>query len=78
MHGEEQIAAPVETVWTMLNDGPVAPGLHPELRAFGQDSDTEYTATVVIKIGPIRARFSLPGQDGDARPQSAAQLYYPR
>jgi carbon monoxide dehydrogenase subunit G len=57
MHGEEQIAAPVETVWAMLNDGPLLQTCIPNCERLDKNSDTEYTATVVVKIGPIRARF---------------------
>jgi carbon monoxide dehydrogenase subunit G len=57
MHGEEQIAAPVETVWAMLNDGQLLQACIPNCERLDKDSDTEYTATVVVKIGPIRARF---------------------
>ena len=58
LSGEYEIAAPRERVWALLNDPLVLkeciPGCE-ELTAEGEDA---FAATVVLKIGPIKARFS--------------------
>jgi carbon monoxide dehydrogenase subunit G len=57
MQGEERIAAPVATVWAALNDADVLRGSIPGCQSLEKKSDTELAATVVVKIGPIKATF---------------------
>lgn len=58
MTGEERIAAPVETVWRALNDPEVLKAAIPGCETLEKLSDTEMTATVVLRIGPVKARFN--------------------
>jgi len=58
MTGEITLEAPRETVWAALNDAAVLKGAIPGCEALEKVSDTEFTATVVTKVGPIKARFS--------------------
>lgn len=58
MTGEITLAAPRETVWAALNDTAVLKDAIPGCEALEKISDTEFTATVVTKVGPIKARFS--------------------
>lgn len=58
MTGEERIAAPVETVWRALNDPEVLKAAIPGCETLEKTSDTGMTATVVLKIGPVKARFN--------------------
>ncbi|TCT11563.1 hypothetical protein EDC22_104326 [Tepidamorphus gemmatus] len=58
MTGEERIAAPVETVWRALNDPEVLKAAIPGCETLEKTSDTSMTATVVLKIGPVKARFN--------------------
>jgi carbon monoxide dehydrogenase subunit G len=55
--GEERIEAPREAVWRALNDAEVLQRCIPGCKALEKLSDTEMTATVVLKIGPIKASF---------------------
>jgi carbon monoxide dehydrogenase subunit G len=57
MEGEERIAAPVATVWAALNDAEVLKSSIPGCQSLEKKSDTELAATVVLKIGPIKATF---------------------
>ncbi|WP_137157677.1 carbon monoxide dehydrogenase subunit G [Rhizobium sp. FKL33] len=57
MNGSEIIAAPVDTVWQGLNDPDILRQCIPGCEALEKSSDTEMSATVVLKIGPVKARF---------------------
>jgi carbon monoxide dehydrogenase subunit G len=58
MSGERLIAAPRDTVWQALNDPAVLKACIPGCETIDKLSDTEMTATVSTKIGPISARFN--------------------
>jgi carbon monoxide dehydrogenase subunit G len=57
MQGSERIEAPVETVWRALNDPEILRRSIPGCESLEKTSDTQMTAKVVLKIGPIKARF---------------------
>jgi len=57
MTGGETIPAPIDMVWRALNDPDVLRQCIPGCEALEKKSDTEMTATVVLKIGPVKARF---------------------
>jgi carbon monoxide dehydrogenase subunit G len=58
LEGEERIEAPVQRVWEALNDPEVLRVCIPGCEALEKKSDTEMAATVLVKIGPIKARFA--------------------
>jgi carbon monoxide dehydrogenase subunit G len=58
IEGEERIAAPVDRVWAALNDPAVLKGAIPGCQSLEMKSPTEMAATVVLKIGPIKATFN--------------------
>jgi carbon monoxide dehydrogenase subunit G len=58
MSGERLIAASRETVWQALNDPAVLKACIPGCETIDKLSDTEMTATVSAKIGPISSRFN--------------------
>lgn len=58
IEGEERIAAPVQTVWEALNDPEVLKECIPGCESLEMKSPTEMAATVVLKIGPIKATFA--------------------
>ena len=58
VEGEERIAAPVEAVWSALNDAAVLKDCIPGCQALEWESGTELSATVVLKVGPIKATFA--------------------
>jgi carbon monoxide dehydrogenase subunit G len=57
IEGEERIAAPVDKVWAALNDPAVLKEAIPGCQSLEMKSPTEMAATVVLKIGPIKATF---------------------
>lgn len=58
IEGEERIAAPVDKVWAALNDPAVLKEAIPGCQSLEMTSPTEMAATVVLKIGPIKATFN--------------------
>lgn len=55
--GENQIAASREAVWEALNDADILRQSIPGCESLEKVSDTQFKATVVTKIGPIKAKF---------------------
>jgi carbon monoxide dehydrogenase subunit G len=58
IEGEERITAPVGKVWQALNDAEVLKACIPGCQSLEKKSDTELAATIVLKIGPIKATFA--------------------
>ena len=58
IEGEERIAAPLQKVWEALNNPEVLKATIPGCQSLDMKSPTEMTATVVLKIGPIKATFN--------------------
>ena len=58
IEGEERIAAPLQKVWEALNDPDVLRESIPGCQSLEMKSPTEMAATVVLKIGPIKATFN--------------------
>lgn len=57
MSGSETIQAPIDVVWWALNDPEILRQCIPGCEALEKQSDTQMTATVVLKVGPVKARF---------------------
>ncbi|TCL68358.1 carbon monoxide dehydrogenase subunit G [Rhizobium sp. BK251] len=57
MNGSERIEAPVDAVWKALNDPDILRQCIPGCEKLEKLSDTEMTATVALKVGPVKARF---------------------
>ncbi len=57
MHGEQRIAASPQRVWEALNDPEILRASIPGCQSLTKESDTRFTATVEVKVGPIGARF---------------------
>jgi carbon monoxide dehydrogenase subunit G len=57
MSGEYRIAASRQKVWAALNDPEVLKASIPGAQSLTKLSDTEMEATVVSKIGPVKATF---------------------
>lgn len=58
MNGERLIAAPRELVWQALNDPEALKAAIPGCESIEKVSDTDLTAKLAIKIGPMAAKFS--------------------
>ncbi|MBL8581707.1 MAG: carbon monoxide dehydrogenase subunit G [Rhizobiaceae bacterium] len=57
IEGEERIEAPLEKVWEALNDPEVLKACIPGCQSLEKQGDN-MAATVVLKIGPIKATFN--------------------
>jgi uncharacterized protein len=58
IHGEQFLPADRNLVWKMLNDPEVLKECIPGCESLEVTRENEMTATVSIKIGPIKARFA--------------------
>jgi enoyl-CoA hydratase/carnithine racemase/carbon monoxide dehydrogenase subunit G len=58
MVGEARIAAPRDVVWRALNDPEVLQSSIPGCEELQRTADNEFSAKVVSKVGPIKARFA--------------------
>ncbi len=58
MSGENRIAASREKVWAALNDPAVLKASIPGCQVLEKTSDTEMTATVQARVGPVKATFN--------------------
>jgi len=56
--GEYRISAPRERVWAGLNDPDTLKASIPGCESLDKISDTEFTARIAARIGPVSARFS--------------------
>ncbi len=57
MNGECQLPASREIVWQKLNDPEILKECIPGCEELDKLSDTEFQATAVTKIGPVKAKF---------------------
>ncbi len=58
MTGEYKIAAPRDKVWAALNDPDVLKASIPGCEKLDKTGDDAFSATVVAKVGPVKAKFS--------------------
>ena len=58
MNGEFRVPTDRETVWRALNDPAVLKECLPGCQEIEKTSDTEMSATLVIKVGPVKATFA--------------------
>lgn len=57
MSGEYQIPASRESVWDALNDPEILKACIPGCESLEKTSETEMTASVTAKVGPVKAKF---------------------
>src|SRR5947207_12113715 len=58
MTGERRIPAPRQRVWEGLNDPEILKQAIPGCDMIEKVSDTEFTAKVTARVGPVRANFA--------------------
>jgi carbon monoxide dehydrogenase subunit G len=68
MTGERRIPAPRQIVWQALNDPEVLKASIPGCEHIEKHSDTEMSARVSLRIGPMNARFAGKVQLSDLDP----------
>ncbi|MDH3662783.1 MAG: carbon monoxide dehydrogenase subunit G [Alphaproteobacteria bacterium] len=57
MNGEYRIAAPRDKVWAGLNDPETLRASIPGCESLEKTGDNSFTAKVVAKVGPVKAKF---------------------
>ena len=57
LNSEHKINAPRDAVFAALNDPEILRQCIPGCESLEKDSDTEMSATVVLKVGPVKAKF---------------------
>jgi carbon monoxide dehydrogenase subunit G len=74
MTGEYRIAAPRQRVWEGLNDPEVLKACIPGCESLEKTSDTEFTAKVKAKVGPVSASFAGKVQLSDIDPPNGYRI----
>jgi hypothetical protein len=68
MSGEFRVPAPPQVVWDALNDPRVLQACIPGCQAVTKHSETELDATILAKVGPVKASFEAKLSLSDLRP----------
>ena len=74
MNDEQRIDAPVARVWAALNDPDTLRRCIPGCERLDMTSPTEMTATVTLKVGPVKASFSGKVALSDLDPPNAYRI----
>ncbi|MBC7437961.1 MAG: carbon monoxide dehydrogenase subunit G [Bdellovibrionales bacterium] len=74
--GEVNIEAPQERVWAALNDPLVLKACIPGCESLTDESPDTRRATVMIKVGPVRARFAGKVTLSEMTPPSACVMKF--
>lgn len=76
LNGEVLVSAPRARVWAALNDTEVLRRCIPGCEAMAASGEFEKTATVAIKVGPVRARFNGRVRMEDIRAPEGCTLHF--
>jgi carbon monoxide dehydrogenase subunit G len=74
MTGEQQLAAPREKVWAMLNDPAVLKACIPGCETLDVIGENEFQAVATNKIGPVKARFKGKVRLTDMNPPNSYKI----
>jgi carbon monoxide dehydrogenase subunit G len=74
MNDSQRIPASKEAVWAALNDPEILKQCIPGCQSLDMSSPTEMTATVVFKVGPVKATFSGKVTLSDLDPPNAYRI----
>ena len=76
LHGSVTISAPLDKVWNALNDPEILRQCIPGCEEVEQIAPDELHARVLLKMGPVRARFAGKVKMTDIRPQQGYTLNF--
>lgn len=76
LHGSVAIPAPLDQVWNALNDPEILRQCIPGCEEVVQVAADELHARVLLKMGPVRARFAGKVKMTDIRPQQGYTLNF--
>lgn len=74
MSGQERISAPIGAVWSAINDPETLRASIPGCETLDRLSDTRMSAVVVLKVGPIKARFQGEVEMTDLNPPHSCTI----
>lgn len=74
MTGEVQLPAKRKAVWAMLNDLAMLKSCIPGCESLVKDSDSEFRAIAMIKIGPVKARWKGKVRFSDLDPPNSYRM----
>ena len=74
MTGEQQLAAPREKVWAMLNDPAVLKSCIPGCETLDVIGENEFQAVATNRIGPVKARFKGKVRLSDMNPPTSYKI----
>jgi len=74
LDGQQFIAADRQTVWFALNDPEILKKCIPGCESLTQDGEDAFSATVALKIGPVKARFSGSVELKDKKPPDSYRI----
>jgi carbon monoxide dehydrogenase subunit G len=72
--GEQLIPAPRQAVWDALNDPEILRQCIAGCESVAKTSDTDFEATVQVKVGPVKARFKGKVSLGDLDPPNSCTI----
>jgi hypothetical protein len=76
LNGDVLVAAPRGRVWAALNDTEVLRRCIPGCEAMAATAEHEKTATVAVKVGPVRARFTGRVRMDEIRDNEGCTLHF--
>lgn len=74
MNDSQRIPAPLETVWAALNDPDVLRACIPGCQSLEVTGPHEMTATVVFRVGPVKATFGGKVTLSDLNPPNSYRI----
>ena len=74
--GEERIPVPIQTVWEGLNSTDILLQAIPGCESIERTGENELQAKVMIKLGPVTARFSGKVSMSEIRPLEGYTLNF--
>jgi carbon monoxide dehydrogenase subunit G len=72
--GEQAISAPIDRVWAALNDPEILRRSIPGCKDLERTGESEFTASVVTKVGPVAATFKGKVELADLDPPNGYTL----
>ena len=76
MTSSRLVPAPVETVWTALNDPAMLTGCIPGCDAIEPDGENAYRIVLAARVGPVSAKFTGRMQLADIDPPRGYTLSF--
>ena len=72
--GSYRVSAPRQTVWEAINDPDILRQCIPGCEEIVRETPTDWTAKVVAKVGPVKARFAAKIRLEDLQPPSSSRI----